>query len=87
MVRHTLQALGPKVLATRMVRDYTEQLYAPAAQSLRRTIVQPIDGVPFGAARGTGRLPPQGARGVAEDTDHRRGQHRPARHPAAGLAS
>ena len=32
MLRHTLTTLGPKVLATRMVRDYTEQLYAPAAQ-------------------------------------------------------
>lgn len=31
MLRHTLTTLGPKVLATRMVRDYTEQLYAPAA--------------------------------------------------------
>ncbi len=52
MVRHTLQALGPKVLASRMVRDYTEKYYAPAAQSLRRT-VEPTEegGVPFGAAR------------------------------------
>jgi glycogen phosphorylase len=51
MVRHTLEVLGPKVLASRMVRDYTEKYYAPAAQSLRRT-VQPADegGVPFGAA-------------------------------------
>ena len=51
MVRHTLEVLGPKVLASRMVRDYTEKYYAPAAQSLRRT-VQPTDegGVPFGAA-------------------------------------
>ncbi len=32
MVRHTLQSLGPKVLASRMVRDYTEKYYAPAAQ-------------------------------------------------------
>jgi starch phosphorylase len=31
MVRHTLKSLGPKVLSTRMVRDYVEQLYAPAA--------------------------------------------------------
>ena len=31
MVRHTLKSLGPKVLATRMVRDYVRQLYAPAA--------------------------------------------------------
>jgi starch phosphorylase len=50
MVRHTLQVLGPKVLASRMVREYTEKYYAPAAQSLHRTI-EPIDGVPFGAAR------------------------------------
>jgi glycogen phosphorylase len=51
MVRHTLEVLGPKVLASRMVRDYTEKYYAPAAQSLRRT-VQPREegGVPFGAA-------------------------------------
>jgi starch phosphorylase len=38
MVRHTLQALGPKVLASRMVRDYTEKYYLPAAASLRRTL-------------------------------------------------
>jgi starch phosphorylase len=31
MVRHTLVELGPKVMATRMVRDYVERLYAPAA--------------------------------------------------------
>ena len=31
MVRHTLKSLGPKVLATRMVRDYVQQLYTPAA--------------------------------------------------------
>ncbi|HMC70632.1 MAG TPA: alpha-glucan family phosphorylase, partial [Mycobacteriales bacterium] len=33
MVRHTLQSLGPQVLASRMVRDYVVQLYAPAASS------------------------------------------------------
>jgi glycogen phosphorylase len=33
MVRHTLKSLGPKVLATRMVRDYVNKLYAPAAQA------------------------------------------------------
>jgi starch phosphorylase len=33
MVRHTLQSLGPQVLASRMVRDYVVQLYAPAAAS------------------------------------------------------
>ena len=39
MVRHTLQTLGPKVLASRMVRDYVEQYYtaggAVAAQDRR----------------------------------------------------
>ncbi|MGI8698905.1 MAG: alpha-glucan family phosphorylase [Mycobacteriales bacterium] len=33
MVRHTLESLGPKVLASRMVRDYVEALYLPAAES------------------------------------------------------
>ncbi len=33
MVRHTLKSLGPKVLSTRMLRDYVEQLYLPAADS------------------------------------------------------
>jgi glycogen phosphorylase len=35
MVRHTLKSLGPKVLATRMVRDYVERLYAPSAVTSR----------------------------------------------------
>jgi len=35
MVRHTLKSLGPKVLATRMVRDYVRTLYAPAATNAR----------------------------------------------------
>ncbi|HEY9264093.1 MAG TPA: alpha-glucan family phosphorylase, partial [Mycobacterium sp.] len=56
MVRHTLQVLGPKVLASRMVRDYTEKYYVPAAQSLRRSIEpgrSSAEGfnAPFGAAR------------------------------------
>jgi glycogen phosphorylase len=46
MVRHTLQVLGPEVLASRMVHDYTERYYAPAAQSLRRTV-----GTSFAPAR------------------------------------
>ena len=50
MVRHTLQSLGPQVLASRMVRDYTEKYYVPAAASARRT-VEAIDGLPFGNAR------------------------------------
>ncbi len=35
MVRHTLQTLGPKVLASRMVRDYVQTLYTPSARSAR----------------------------------------------------
>ncbi|TDU82338.1 starch phosphorylase [Kribbella voronezhensis] len=35
MLRHTIKELGPKVLATRMVRDYVERLYVPAAHSSR----------------------------------------------------
>jgi starch phosphorylase len=52
MVRHTLQTLGPKVLASRMVRDYVEQYYTPAAESLRKTVApgDEHDGE-FGAAR------------------------------------
>ena len=44
MVRHTIQTLGPKVLASRMVRDYVERYYLPAAQSLRRTVTVDGDG-------------------------------------------
>ena len=46
MVRHTLQSLGPKVLASRMVRDYVRELYAPAAASGRR-----LDGSQHAGAR------------------------------------
>ncbi|TXS56984.1 alpha-glucan family phosphorylase [Streptomyces sp. t39] len=35
MVRRTLTTLGPKVLAGRMVREYVERLYAPAADAHR----------------------------------------------------
>jgi len=35
MVRHTLKSLGPKVLSTRMLRDYVDGLYVPAALSSR----------------------------------------------------
>ncbi|MEV6183069.1 glycosyltransferase family 1 protein [Streptomyces sp. NPDC052016] len=35
MVRQTLTLLGPKVLAGRMVREYVERLYAPAARAHR----------------------------------------------------
>ncbi|WP_345040607.1 alpha-glucan family phosphorylase [Streptomyces sannanensis] len=35
MVRQTLVTLGPKVLAGRMVREYVERLYTPAAEAHR----------------------------------------------------
>ncbi|MFF1834689.1 alpha-glucan family phosphorylase [Streptomyces sp. NPDC058231] len=35
MVRRTVSTLGPKVLAGRMVREYVERLYAPAAHAHR----------------------------------------------------
>ncbi|MEE2032880.1 alpha-glucan family phosphorylase [Rhodococcus chondri] len=35
MVRHTLEKLGPQVLASRMVRDYAVDYYTPAAQAAR----------------------------------------------------
>jgi glycogen phosphorylase len=35
MVTHTLRTLGPKALASRMVREYVTNLYAPAARSSR----------------------------------------------------
>ena len=44
MVRHTLATLGPQVLATRMVREYVDQLYAPAAASASALIVSDFDG-------------------------------------------
>ena len=36
MVRHALRSLGPKVLASRMVKQYVTDLYAPAARSSRQ---------------------------------------------------
>ncbi len=46
MVRHTLKSLGPKVLASRMVAEYVNRLYAPAGLSSQRMCA---DG--FAAAR------------------------------------
>ena len=46
MVRHTLATLGPKVQATRMVREYVERLYVPAAAAGRA-----LDGVGYAGAR------------------------------------
>ena len=35
MVKHTLRTLGPKVLASRMLREYVTRLYTPAAEAAR----------------------------------------------------
>lgn len=54
MVRHTLEVLGPKVLASRMVRDYAENYYLPAARALRLAVESGRTAAydaPFGAAR------------------------------------
>ena len=46
-IRHTLRSLGPKVQAERMVREYVNALYVPAAVSSRAL----TDGDGFGPAR------------------------------------
>ncbi|HEY7596300.1 MAG TPA: alpha-glucan family phosphorylase [Actinophytocola sp.] len=50
MVRHTLASLGPKVQASRMVREYVESQYKPAA-----TAVELARADDFRAARGLAR--------------------------------
>ncbi|HEU4362463.1 MAG TPA: alpha-glucan family phosphorylase [Mycobacterium sp.] len=55
MVHHTLQTLGPKVLASRMLIDYVERYYAPAALSLRR-VREPVNGAAAGAYGAAGEL-------------------------------
>ncbi len=40
MLRHTLKTLGPKVLASRMVREYVERLYVPAADASRQMLAE-----------------------------------------------
>ncbi|HET7399193.1 MAG TPA: alpha-glucan family phosphorylase [Intrasporangium sp.] len=47
MMKHTLQTLGPKVLASRMVEEYTERLYSPATAAGRA-----MDGPDFKGAKG-----------------------------------
>lgn len=46
MMRHTLATLGPKVQATRMVRDYVKELYTPIASASRT-----LDRAPYDNAR------------------------------------
>lgn len=44
MVRHTLATLGPEVQASRMVREYVERWYVPAARSSAATIADGFRG-------------------------------------------
>jgi starch phosphorylase len=44
MVRHEMESLGPKVLASRMVRDYVNELYAPAAAAARAMTAESFAG-------------------------------------------
>ena len=44
MVTHTIATLGPKVLATRMLRDYVEGYYTPAARSARAMAADGYEG-------------------------------------------
>ncbi|MFD4368059.1 alpha-glucan family phosphorylase [Rhodococcus sp. NPDC058521] len=44
MVRHTLETLGPKVLASRMVRDYAIDYYAPASRARGRVVADKFAG-------------------------------------------
>jgi starch phosphorylase len=44
MVRHTLHSLGPQLSANRMVSEYVEKLYAPAARSSARVLAEGFAG-------------------------------------------
>jgi starch phosphorylase len=44
MVKHSIESLGPPLLASRMVRDYTERLYVPAATSSREVAARDFSG-------------------------------------------
>ncbi|HEX5401601.1 MAG TPA: alpha-glucan family phosphorylase [Pseudonocardiaceae bacterium] len=44
MVRHTLTTLGPAVQASRMVREYVQKLYVPAARSAGATVADGFRG-------------------------------------------
>jgi len=50
MVAHTFRTLGPRVQASRMVRDYVTGLYVPGARS-SRLLTAEQDGSSFAAAR------------------------------------
>ncbi|MDQ6658128.1 MAG: alpha-glucan family phosphorylase [Actinomycetota bacterium] len=49
MIRHTLSYLGPRVQATRMVRDYVNGYYGPAASAARILVSDPVQAKAFAA--------------------------------------
>lgn len=73
MVGHTFQTLGPRVQASRMVREYVTDLYLPAARASRLLAGAEVAGVgagpgpaqdagPVGAGPGDGEVPAGGQR-------------------------
>jgi starch phosphorylase len=44
MVKHTIATVGPKVLASRMLRDYVDELYTPAAVAERSMVADKFAG-------------------------------------------
>ena len=54
MVGHTLRALGPRVQASRMVREYVEELYIPAAEASRALSGGVVAGAGAGAVAAAG---------------------------------
>jgi glycogen phosphorylase len=80
MVAHTLRTLGPKALATRMVRQYVTQLYAPAAEASRVLAgAGPRAGGSAASAGGSG----AGDAGPVEPAEARQGDFDGARELAA----
>ncbi|MQA27492.1 MAG: alpha-glucan family phosphorylase [Micromonosporaceae bacterium] len=51
LIRRAVRSLGSKVLATRMVRDYVQRLYLPAAAASQRMRETGEDGAPYQPAR------------------------------------
>jgi starch phosphorylase len=51
MVRHTLRTLGPRLQASRMVREYVTELYVPAARSVQGLTGHTPKGDTFAGAR------------------------------------
>lgn len=78
MVRHTLQTLGPKVLASRMNARLRRALLRAGG-----AVFSPDRGRPVRRGPRAGRLPPARGRSVAQDRDCRRRQHRSAGYSTA----